>query len=135
MQRKRIVKTVIIIIAIVFSLIMLGYFLVYRSVRKYIDTHSWATITVSGEVNAETSDAFMETHEYLQGEIIAFDSVSLEIKDITHDGMVDFVVVHGHIYDESGKEVREDTLYKGKKEYYKINHGAFYISVDSSRYE
>lgn len=135
MKRKKIFKTVIIIIAILFGLIMLGCFLVYCSVRKYIDTHSWATITVSGEVNAETSDAFMETREYLQGEIIAFDSVSLEIKDITHDGTVDFIVVHGHIYDESGKEVREDTIYKGEKEYYKINHGTFCISVDSSRYE
>lgn len=135
MKRKRILKIVIIIIAILLGLIMLGYFLLYRSVRKYIDTHSWATITISGEVNAETSDAFMETREYLQGEIISIDSVSLEIKDITHDGTVDFIVVQGQIYDESGKEVREETLYKGKKERYKINNGAFYINVDSSRYE
>lgn len=135
MKRKRFLKAAVIIIAVIIGLLMLGYFLLYRSVRKYIDTHSWATITVSGEVNAETSDAYIDTYEYLQGEIISFDSVSLEIKDITHDGTVDFKVVNGHIYDESGEEVREGTLYKGEKEHYKINNGAFYISVDSSRYE
>lgn len=135
MKRKKILKAAAIIIAIIISLFVLGYFLLYRPVVQYMDTHTWATITVSGEVHAETSDAYVETHEYLQGERISFDSVSLEIKDITHDGTVDFQVVRGHIYDESGKEVREGTLYEGKKQYYKINNGVFDINVDSSRYE
>lgn len=64
------------------------YFVIYRPIIKYGDTHTWATIRVTGAVETEASDVFEESREFLQGDTYQLRSATVIIKDITTAGEV-----------------------------------------------
>lgn len=131
-HKRNKIMIAIIIFVLVFALLTTLFIV---SIRHYLATHTWATISVSGEINSDTSDAFIEEHEYLKGDTIAFGNVILVITDITHDGTVAFSVQQGNLYNDAGEIVDADIIEKGVKEYYKLNDGTASIVVTSNRYQ
>lgn len=130
-------KTKKIITAIIAAVLVLALLttLFIVSINHYFDTHTWATIYISGEINSDTFDAFAEEHEYLKGDNIEFGNVILVITDITHDGTVTFSVQQGNLYNEAGEVVNTDIIVKGVKANYKLNDGTVYLIVNSNRYQ
>ncbi len=126
---KKIVLTIVITLAALITV------LTVFSVNKYIDTHTWATIDVYGEVHSETDDAFSQRTEYLKGDHISFGNVTLEITDIKTDGEVSFTVIRGNLYDEHRESVINDTLTKNTKSRYLLDNGTVNLMVTDSRYQ
>lgn len=83
-SKKNIAEIIVVLILIV----VVGYFVFYRPLLKYINTHTWATIQVYGTVSAETFDTFEDCREFLQGDIYQLHSTTVTIGDITHNGEV-----------------------------------------------
>jgi len=132
MKKKRLIIVLIVLAVItgLFAIIMIG------GIKKYIDTHSWATIAVDGAYNkSDISDAFYSQQECLKGDYIGIGSVDLKITDITHDGRVTFEVMMGEVKDESGNIIKKDTLELQNKKGYKIPEGYMQLEVVSNRYE
>ena len=105
------------------------------AVNGYFDSHTWAVISVGGERNTETADAFEQEREYLKGDSISTGDISLLITDITHDGDVTFSVERGSLYTDEGESVKTDTVSKNDKKSYRTDNGYIQIFVKSSRYE
>lgn len=122
------------IIVVVMVLAILAVIFI-TSINHYFDTHTWATVSVSGEINLDASDAPVKEQEYVKGDNIILGSVILKITDITHDGTVTFSVQQGNLYKEAGGAVNSDTLVKGVKANYKMDEGTVSLIVNSSRYE
>ena len=108
---------------------------VIMSINKYTDTHTWATIRITGEINSDTADSFDEEHEYLKGDNITIGNNILVITDISTDGTVKFSVKQGHLYNESGKTVDSDTIIKKTKSNYKLDNGYVSLTVTDNRYQ
>lgn len=103
-------------------------------ISKYYDNNTWATIRITGESHTDIDEAFYEDRECLKGDQISIGNISLEITKITHDGEVYFDVVNGIITDNSGNEIRQDSLVKGVKKNYTSMDTVFSIEVISNRY-
>ena len=128
MKKKIILSSIMILAAIAVICAVFG-------INNYIDTHTWATISIDGVSESETSDAFDQQQECLKGDHISIGSVILEVTDITHDGTVTFVVVQGDLQDESGNSIDEDTLTLRAKKRYRIPNGNIGLEVVSNRYQ
>lgn len=102
---------------------------VVRSINKYIDTHTWATIHVFCKSSSDVTETFDYEHEYLKGDTITLGNVKLDITDITTDGTVTFSVYQGELYDENGEVIDADTIYKDTKSNYKLNNGVVSLTV------
>ena len=127
-------KIILLIVAVVFILAFLAISTI-RSINKYVDTHTWATIHVAGESSSIASDPFDHEYEYLKGDIIDIGNVKLYITDISTNGTVTFSVQQGYLYNESGKTIDEDTIFKESKSNYKLNNGVVSLTVTSNRYQ
>ena len=128
MLRKKILKVFIIFGILLAVTIGISIY----AVNGYIDTHTWAVISVMGESHSDTADAFEEEHEYQKGDSISIGSVSLKISDITHSGDVSFTVERGNLYKKS---IQKDTVSKNIKKSYKTDNGYVQVLVKSARYE
>ncbi len=135
MQKKSMIKILVIIFSIAAILAAAFYFLFYRPVRQYIDTHTWAAIRVVEEVNAETSDVFSDSNEYLKGDKIYLDSATLLIEEITHEGVVTISVSGGITDAVTGEAVSRFIINCGESYSFKEENGSATIFVESSRYE
>lgn len=129
-KRKR-----FIIIGVAALILVLLAISVVRSINKYIDTHTWATIHVLCQSNSDDTETLDYEHEYLKGDIITFDNVKLDITDITTDGTVTFSVYQGELYDENGEVIDADTIYKDSKSNYRLNNGVVSLTVTDNRYQ
>lgn len=127
-------KAIIVIIAAVFILTFLAVSTIV-SINKYIDTHTWATIRITGEIGSDASDSFDFENEYLKGDDIEIGNVILDITDISHDGAVSFSVREGELYDEAGEKVFSATIVKDVKSNYRLNNGAVCMTVNDNRYQ
>ncbi len=129
-KRKR-----FIIIGVAALILVLLAISVVRSINKYIDTHTWATIHVLCQSNSDDTETLDYEHEYLKGDIITFDNVKLDITDITTDGTVTFSVYQGELYDEKGEVIDTDTIFKDSKSNYKLINGSVSLTVTDNRYQ
>ena len=125
-------KIIIIILAVILTFLIVS---AIKSVNKYIDTHTWATISITGTINSDTSGSFNYEHEYLKGDIIKIGNVILNITDISHDGTVSFSVQQGELYNEEGETIDADTIFKDAKSNYKLHNGFLSLNVTSNRYQ
>ncbi len=135
-EKKEKLGMIILIAAIIVVLIVvfiIGFFAL--EVKRYIDTHTWATIRVSGEINSDTAGAFTDEQECLKGDTISFGGIILNITDITHDGTVTFEVQQGDLLNADGEFVSEETLVLGNKADFKWNDGHVSLVVSSNRYQ
>lgn len=130
-KKKKIIISVIVVLLSILTTVI--YVVVEMNV--YIDTHTWATVSISGEIHSDTADAFSEQHEYLKSDSISFGNVILDITDITHDGEVTFSVKQGNLYNDTGEAVTKDTLTKGVQSIYKLDNGTVYMTVTANRYQ
>lgn len=130
-MKKRIIQ----IIGIMAILVAIFYFVFYRPINKYIDTHTWATISTVESIEDETSDVFVESAEYLKGDRMRVYSAVLLIEDITHDGTVTFSVSEGALYDENDIQVTEFKIEREKSRNFFQEYGSVEISVGSVRYQ
>ena len=51
-------KIIIIILTVILTFLIVS---VIKSVNKYIDTHTWATISITGTINSDTSGSFISS--------------------------------------------------------------------------
>lgn len=128
-------KLIFIIIGMILILVSSAIYIVVYEINYYVDTHTWATVSISGELSSDTSDAFSEEHEYLKGDKIVFGNVILYITDITHDGTVTFSVEQGELCNEAGETVKTAQIKKGVTSGYKLKNGAVSLTVSSNRYQ
>lgn len=127
-------KTIVLLIS-VFAFIVIFVGFLYIQLLKYHDTHTWATIWISGTVEAETSDAFEQENECLKGDTISAGGVTLYIDRIEHDGTVTFHVKQGEMKDANGELVKKETLTAHDKKRYRLTNGSIQVEVISNRYE
>lgn len=130
-KKKKIIISVIVVLVSILTTVIFAVV----EMNIYIDTHTWATVSISGEIHSDTADAFSEQYEYLKGDTISFGNVILDITDITHDGEVTFSVKQGNLYNDSGEAVSKDMLIKGVKSEYKLENGTVYLTVTANRYQ
>lgn len=136
MEKKKSIKKILaIIISILVILAAIFYFTLYRPIMKYMDTHTWATIRIVEEVNAETSDVFVDSEEYLKGDKIYLDSVTLLIEDITRKGVVTISSSEEVTENITGEAVSSFTIKCGESYSFKEKNGSVVIFVESIRYE
>ena len=128
-------KKIIIIITMILLLFIGGMIVVIREINHYVDTHTWATVRVTGEIHSDTDDAIYEEHEYLKGDHISFADVSLSITDITHNGDVTFSVQRGNLYNAEKQEIKSDTLHRAVNTAYSIDNGSICLQVTDNRYQ
>lgn len=140
MERNKKRNKVIIILVLIFAgMFMVGYFVFYRPLVHYCETHTWATVTANGSGYNEyfgENVEFHNTEEVLKGDY--FDTVYaiLYIEEVTHEGTVDFSVYIGCLYDADGNVVASDTLYLNQeKQYYSDKGKCISVCVTSNRYE
>lgn len=131
-KKKKNIFVIISVLVIVIALIILFAIL---SISRYMDTHTWATISVSGEINSFQTDAFAYEQEYLKGDNISFGDIILNITDITHDGTVEFEVQQGDLLNADGETVDTGTLVKNGRADYKLNNGYVSLIVIDNRYQ
>lgn len=134
-EMKRVMKKTAIVIGAVVLLAAIIAGVIGLSVKKYIDTHTWATIRIVEGVNAETNDVFVDSKEYLKGDTVSLDSVTLLIEDITHDGVVTISSSEEITDSITGEPVNSFTMNCGEGYSFKEKNGSVTIFVDSSRYE
>ena len=82
-MKKRIIR-VFVIFAILLAITAI---ISVHGVKRYIDTHTWATISISGENHSDTYDAFNEEHEYLKK-----DRIQIKKSYKTDNGYIDLLV-------------------------------------------
>ena len=128
-KRKYNIFTVAILIAILFT----TYVII--SLKQYHDTHTWAVISVTGEIDSDTAETFSFEQEYQKDDTIKFENVTLKITHVQMDGTVTFSVRQGNLYDESGKNIGTDTISKDTVSNYKLDNGFASLTVTSNRYQ
>lgn len=128
-------KKILIIISSVVIVIALVIVFAILSINRYVDTHTWATISVSGEMNSFPTDNFAYEQEYMKGDNISFGDIILNITDITHDGTVEFKVQQGDLLNADGESVNDGTLVKSDRADYKLNDGYVSLIVTDNRYQ
>lgn len=129
-------KTITIVVSAILALLIAGaifiaIFLV-NPYFTYINTHTWATVTASGEI---ASDEFKLTEEYLQGDTITVGDVSVVITDIGSEGTVKIKVQSGNLYDEAGNTVRKFTIDLDRQAHFSMDGGTVTFEVISNRYQ
>ncbi len=134
-QTNNKVQKVIVILTIIILLFAGGVIIVVREMNHYVDTHTWATVRVTGEMHSDTDDAVYEEHEYLKGDYISFADVSLMITNITNDGDVSFSVQRGHLYNTQKQEIKSDTLHRAVNTAYATDTGSISLQVTNNRYQ
>lgn len=117
------------------SFVIFGIVFIITSVNRYCDTHTWATIQITGVLETDTADAFEQDEEHLKGDTISVGDVVLKIDKIKHDGTVNFHVEQGKLTDENGEEVKRGTITYHKKEHYHLENGAVQFQVIGKRYQ
>ncbi len=127
----KIIKILLVLLIVVAALIAF----LYGEVLKYTDTHTWATIYMTGTMDSDTADTFSEEHEYLKGEDIVIGTTILRITKITHAGDVTFEVKQGEIKNDSGVIVLVDTISLNESKWYRMSNGNFNLRVTNNRYQ
>ena len=132
-------KTITIVVSAILTLliaaaIFITVFLV-NPYFKYINTHTWATVSVRGEWNDATDDGLALTEEYLQGDTITVGDVGVVITDIGSEGTVKIKVQSGNLYDEAGKTVEKFTIDLDRQAHFSTDDGTVTFEVISNRYQ
>ena len=132
-------KTITIVVSAILTLliaaaIFITVFLV-NPYFTYINTHTWATVSVRGEWNDATDDGLALTEEYLQGDTIAMGDVSVVITDIGSEGTVKIKVQSGNLYEETGKTVEKFTIDLDRQAHFSTDGGTVTFEVISNRYQ
>ncbi len=108
-------KRIIIAIVTLLLLVVVGfYFLFYRPLIKYVDTHTWATIRVTGNVEAETGDEFYDDIEFVKGDTYQLHDTTVIIEDITTDGEVT-IKFEPEVYNMDDRELIEVAVINKEK--------------------
>ena len=132
-------KTIVIIVSVLsILLISFALFITIFWVNpyfKYINTHTWATVTVSGEIQSDEEGVFELTQEYLKGDTIIVGEVTLEITDIAHNGVVDMKLQSGELYDSNGNKVKKFSISLDKQGNFTMNNGTVSFQVIINRYQ
>lgn len=132
-------KTIIIVVSATLAMLMAValFFTVFLVIPylDYINTHTWATVSVRGEWNDATDDGLTLTEEYLQGDTITVGDVGVVITDIGSEGTVKIKVQSGNLYDEAGKTVEKFTIDLDRQAHFSTDGGTVTFEVISNRYQ
>lgn len=135
MKKKTIVIIVSVLSILLISFALLITIFLVNPYFKYIDTHTWATVMVSGEIQSDEEGVFELTQEYLKGDTIIVGEVTLEITDIAHNGVVDMKLQSGEMYDSNGNKVKKFSISLDKQGNFTMNNGTVTFQVISNRYQ
>lgn len=85
--KKKSRKKPILVALGVLLILMIGVLLIgIWYAKHYMETNTWATIWITGTVEADIVDAVDESREFLKGDTYRLHSTKITIGDITHDG-------------------------------------------------
>ena len=79
-------KKVFVVLGVLLVIIVALFIWVWASIKHYMETNTWATIWITGTVEADTVDAIDESREFLKGDTYRLHSTKITIGDITHEG-------------------------------------------------
>ena len=130
-------KNILIIGAVVSVIWVLAFFviLLVNPYFKYINTHTWATVSAKVELSADADGGVELIEEYLQGDMITAGDVSVVITDIGSEGTVKLKVQSGNLYDEAGNAVEKFKIGLDKPKTLSMDGGTVTFEVTSNRYE
>lgn len=133
-------KKAVVIIVSVLSILLISFALLIKIFLlnpyfKYIDTHTWATVMVSGELQSDADGEFELTQEYLKGDTITVGDVTLIITYIGTGGTVDIKVQNGNLYDKEGNTVKKFTITPNTQAHFVMDDGTINFRVVSNRYQ
>ena len=133
MEKKGMIKWILISIGIILLILIAGIAVLCFNARKAAEGNSWLTVFVAGEINSETSDAFAEEVEVLEGDTVHLGNVILQVKKIKRDGTAFLSVIEGEAM-INNTPVKEITLTGDEPVHIKIKNGSFTLSVVSHKY-
>lgn len=103
-------KRVRLILGLSAVLLAAGAGVVYRSVQKYIDTHTWATISVMTSLETDVSEVTVDEVEVLQGDVFSLHQTEVTVLDVAHDGTVKLAFSPEVTDTASGEEIDNAVL-------------------------
>lgn len=77
-----------VILIILFIICIAIYFMIYRPMVHYLDTHIWATVEITEKNVSDNTDVSEESIEFLKKDIYYLDNTTVTVKDITTGGTV-----------------------------------------------
>lgn len=81
-RKKKILVALGVLLILMIGVLLIGIWYA----KHYMETNTWATIWITGTVEADVVDAFDESREFLKGDTYRLHSTKITIGDITHDG-------------------------------------------------
>ncbi|MBR6328871.1 MAG: hypothetical protein IKR68_04395 [Lachnospiraceae bacterium] len=126
------IKWILIVMAVLFAIFCV---VAYLGIRDYTDTHTWATVTVSGTDNGETADAYYYQQECLKNDQISIGTLTLVVTDIKHDGTLSFSVKNGELKNYNGETITSDVLQYGVQKNYSHDTHSFSLCITDKRYQ
>ena len=113
--RKKSKKKKFFVVLGVLLIIMVAFCIwVWASIKHYMETNTWATIWITGTVDADTADAFDESREFLKGDTYQLHSTKITIGDITHEGETKLYFEPAVINTDTGEKVSSVVIDKNK---------------------
>lgn len=85
-KKKSIKKKILVVLGVLLIILVALFIWVWASLKHYMETNTWATIWITGTVEADTVDAIDESREFLKGDTYRLHSTKITIGDITHEG-------------------------------------------------
>lgn len=113
--KKKSRKKKILVVLGVLLIIMVALFIwIWASLKHYMETNTWATIWITGTVEADTVDAFDESREFLKGDTYQLHSTKITIGDITHEGETKLYFEPAVVNVDTGETIRSVVIDKNK---------------------
>ncbi len=112
-KKKNSKKKILVVLGVL--LIMVALFIwVWASIKHYMETNTWATIWITGTVEADTVDAIDESREFLKGDTYQLHSTKITIGDITHEGETKLYFDPAVVNADTGETIRSVVIDKNK---------------------
>lgn len=107
-------KKVFVVLGVVLVILVALFVWAWASIKHYMETNTWATIWITGTVEADTVDAIDESREFLKGDTYQLHSTKITIGDITHEGETKLYFDLAVVNADTGETIRSVVIDKNK---------------------
>ena len=111
-KKKSRKKKILVVLGVLLIILVALFIWVWASLKHYMETNTWATIWITGTVEADTVDAFDESREFLKGDTYRLHSTKITIGDITHDGETKLYFDPSVINADTGEQIKSAIIDK-----------------------
>lgn len=113
-KKKSRKKKVFVVLGVLLIIMIVFCIWVWASLKHYMETNTWATIWITGTVEADTADAFDESREFLKGDTYQLHNTKITIGDITHEGETKLYFEPAVVNADTGETVKSVVIDKNK---------------------